>query len=46
MKKYNAPAFTFLECTASDDLLTVSVATASGYGNIAKWSDFIIGETE
>lgn len=45
MKKYNAPAFTFLECTASDDLLTVSVATAGEYGNITMWSDFI-GEIE
>lgn len=46
MKKYNAPDFIFLECTASEDLLTVSVATASGYGNTTLWSDFIIGEPE
>ena len=45
MKKYNAPDVTFMECIASDDLLTVSVATAGEYGNITMWSDFI-GETE
>lgn len=45
MKTYNAPVFTFLECTASEDLLTVSLATGRGYGNITLWSDFI-DETE